>query len=88
MCSFILTVHYKNKEVHVEISGTLISPLSVLCTQPQRWGISFIALSFNNLAMGWWSGSSSKNICLASMRPRVQTPVPRKKGKRSPAKVL
>jgi hypothetical protein len=30
---------------------------------------------------GWWSGSSSKSALLTSVRPRVQTPVPKKKKK-------
>jgi hypothetical protein len=31
---------------------------------------------------GWWSGSSCNNVCLASMRPGVQTPIlPKRKKK-------
>jgi hypothetical protein len=31
--------------------------------------------------MGWWSGSSGRETCLASVKPGVQTLVPPKKEK-------
>jgi hypothetical protein len=31
---------------------------------------------------GWWSGSSGKSTCSASVKPLFQTPVPQKKKKK------
>jgi hypothetical protein len=41
----------------------------------------------NSSNMGWWSGSSIKRTYLASLRPRVQTLVPKKKKKENSSNI-
>jgi hypothetical protein len=55
-----------------------------LCAKPWKPDDVFKDLILTNtqFSKDWWNGSSSKSACLASMKPWVQTPPPKKKGKK------